>query len=118
MYYVFIAIIVLASILLTLTVLLQNSKGGGLASNFTAGNTTFGVRRAADMLEKATWWLAGIVIVFSIAATASIPNSGGSRSNLEEQVNQTSAPAGIDFGSVTNQNPATLPVQEKSEEKE
>ena len=50
-------LIVIASILLTLVVLVQNSKGGGLAANFATGNTTFGVRQTADFLEKATWTL-------------------------------------------------------------
>ena len=52
MYGLFVTIIVIASVLLTIAVLLQNSKGGGLASNFAAGNQTFGVRQAADILEK------------------------------------------------------------------
>lgn len=77
MYGFFVVIIVIASILITIAVLLQNSKGGGLASNFGAGNQTFGVRQAADILEKSTWILAAIIIVFSIAATAAISTRGG-----------------------------------------
>ena len=69
--YTFIAIlIVIASVILTLVVLVQNSKGGGLAANFAAGNQTFGVRQTADFLEKATWTLAIVIIVLCIAATA------------------------------------------------
>lgn len=45
-------LIVIAAILLILVVLLQNGKGDGLASNFVAGNQTFGVRQTADILEK------------------------------------------------------------------
>ena len=48
-------IIIIASILITLVVLVQNSKGGGLAANFASGNQTFGVRQTADFLEKLTW---------------------------------------------------------------
>ena len=51
-------LIIIASLLLTFVVLIQNSKGGGLAANFAAGNQTFGVRQTADFLEKATWTLA------------------------------------------------------------
>ncbi|MBQ2006590.1 MAG: preprotein translocase subunit SecG, partial [Bacteroidales bacterium] len=50
-------LIVLAAILLILVVLLQNGKGQGMASNFVAGNQTFGVRQTADILEKVTWGL-------------------------------------------------------------
>ena len=59
------------SILITLIVLLQNGKGGGLASNFTAGNQTFGVRQTTDILEKITWGLAIFILVVSIAASFS-----------------------------------------------
>ena len=45
-------IALIASVLLTIVVLLQNSKGGGLASNFTAGNQTFGVRQTAVFFLK------------------------------------------------------------------
>jgi preprotein translocase subunit SecG len=70
------------SILITLVVLLQNSKGGGLASNFTAGNQTFGVRQTTDILEKITWGLAIFILVVSIVASFSY---GKSESNLAER---------------------------------
>ena len=58
MYYVISIIILVASIMLILAVLVQNSKGGGLAANFASPNPTMGVRRTADFLEKSTWTLA------------------------------------------------------------
>ncbi len=61
--------IVIAAVLLTLVVLLQNGKGQGLASNFVAGNQTFGVRQTADMLEKVTWGLVTFILVLSIATS-------------------------------------------------
>ena len=63
-------LIIIASLLLTFVVLIQNSKGGGLAANFAAGNQTFGVRQTADFLEKATWTLAIIILALCILATA------------------------------------------------
>ena len=65
-------LVLLASALLTLIVLLQNGKGGGLASNFVAGNQTFGVRKTADFLEKATWYLAIGIVVLSLLATVAM----------------------------------------------
>ena len=79
MYTVIAILIVIASVILTLVVLVQNSKGGGLAANFAAGNQTFGVRQTADFLEKATWTLAAVMVVVSILAAYSIP----SRSQVE-----------------------------------
>ena len=67
--YIFITIlIVIAAVLLTLLVLVQNSKGGGLAAGFASGNQVMGAPRTADFLEKATWTLVALIIVFSIAA--------------------------------------------------
>ena len=82
-------IIVVASVLLTLIVLVQNSKGGGLAANFAAGNTTFGVRQTADFLEKTTWVLAAVVLVLCVVATFFTPKpSSGSASSIENQIQQ------------------------------
>ncbi len=67
--YIFITIlIVIAAILLTLLVLVQNSKGGGLAAGFSSGNQVMGAPRTADFLEKTTWTLIAIIVALSIAA--------------------------------------------------
>lgn len=73
MYTVAIVLIFIVCLLLVLVVLVQNPKGGGLSSSFSGGNQIMGVRRTADFLEKATWWLAGALIVFCILASAFIP---------------------------------------------
>ncbi|HAS35093.1 MAG TPA: preprotein translocase subunit SecG, partial [Flavobacteriales bacterium] len=57
-------------ILLTIIVLLQESKGGGLASGFSSANQLMGVRRTGDWLEKATWTLAIALLVLSLSAAA------------------------------------------------
>ncbi|MCB0481647.1 MAG: preprotein translocase subunit SecG [Flavobacteriales bacterium] len=57
-------------ILLTTVVLVQESKGGGLASGFSSGNQVMGVQRTADFLEKATWTLAIILLILCLAAAA------------------------------------------------
>ena len=67
-------LVLIASVLITLIVLLQNGKGGGLASNFTAGNQTFGVRQTADILEKITWGLVVFIFVLSVVTTFSLGN--------------------------------------------
>lgn len=87
--YVFISILILiASILLILIVLIQNSKGGGLASGFSSSNQIMGVRKTTDFLEKATWSLAGFVIVCSIVITAFIPKATTTvESEIKNQVN-------------------------------
>ena len=64
-----VVLIIIASILLILVVLLQSGKGDGMASNFVAGNQTFGVRQTADILEKITWGLVTFIAVVSIVAS-------------------------------------------------
>ena len=68
MYTLFITLIIIASILLVLLVLIQNSKGGGLAADFAGGNQVMGAPKTADFLEKATWTLVGVIAVLSILA--------------------------------------------------
>ncbi len=72
--YVFISVLILITcILLGLIVLVQNSKGGGLASNFQSSNQVMGVRKTADFLEKATWTLAVVLLAFSLLSVFIIP---------------------------------------------
>ena len=50
MFIVFTVLIVATCIFTILIVLVQNSKGGGLASNFSSSNQYMGVRKTADFL--------------------------------------------------------------------
>ena len=109
MYTAISVLIFIICVLLILIVLVQNSKGGGLASGFSSSNQIMGVRKTTDFLEKATWGLAGFVILLSIVITAFIPREQATtQSEINQQVNEavtidpnTIAP---DFG--TAQQPA------------
>ena len=85
-------LVLIASVLITLIVLLQNGKGGGLASNFVAGNQTFGVRQTADILEKITWGLVIFIFVVSIATTFSLGNKAADVDYTEKLQNEAPAP--------------------------
>lgn len=94
--FTFISVLILvAAVLLVLIVLVQNSKGGGLAANFSASNQVMGVRKTADFLEKATWTLAGSLVFLSIMASATIPRgeTEAERSLIEGQIEQTIDPS-------------------------
>ena len=85
--YLFITILILiASIFLILIVLVQNSKGGGLASGFSSTNQIMGVRKTTDFVEKATWTLAGTVVILSNVASAFLPsaNTGSHGSEIKD----------------------------------
>jgi len=88
-YNIVIVLIFIICILLVLIVLVQNSKGGGLASNFASSGQIMGVRRTTDFLEKATWTLAGALLLFSIIASMSIPRDTAdpNKSKIEDQLN-------------------------------
>ncbi len=85
-YIVISALILITCILLTLVVLVQNSKGGGLASNFSQGNQYMGVRKTADFLEKMTWTLAVVLIVLALSSTFFIPHNIGSKGQAVPEV--------------------------------
>lgn len=71
--YIFLAIlIVIACVLLVGVVLIQKSKGGGLASDYSSGNQYLGYRKTTDFIEKATWGLAIFICVLSIAASFTV----------------------------------------------
>ncbi len=75
MYTVIVILILVVSVLLGLVVLVQNSKGGGLISNFGSANQMMGVRQTTDFLEKATWTMAIILVVLCLVSSVSIPKN-------------------------------------------
>jgi preprotein translocase subunit SecG len=93
MYLLITILIFIAAVLLVLIVLVQNSKGGGLASNFASSNQIMGVRKTTDFLEKATWTLSITILVLCIVGAAFIPrNSGTAESAIQEKVEQSIDP--------------------------
>ncbi len=72
----FIILIILACVALSLIVLVQNPKGGGLAGNIGGFSNQFmGVKQTTDVLEKGTWIFAGVIAVLCIASTLFISGS-------------------------------------------
>jgi preprotein translocase subunit SecG len=97
MYTIITVFLFVICILLTLIVLVQNSKGGGLASNFQASNQIMGVRKTNDFLEKTTWGLAIALFVLSIGATAFIPreSKSGGESAIKDQIQNAVDPSQV-----------------------
>jgi preprotein translocase subunit SecG len=95
--YIFVSVlIIIACVLQVLIVLVQNSKGGGLAANFTSAGQTMGVRKTADFLEKSTWTIAIAIFVLSLAAAAAIPRGGdGQQSRIQSQIENAVDPNAI-----------------------
>ena len=105
MYTLIIILVILAAILMCGIVLIQESKGGGLASGFSSSNQIMGVRKTTDFLEKATWGLAIAMVVLSVVSAAFI-----TRETVEE------TPLTITTNSQTNANNLqTFPAQQTSD---
>ncbi|MBI5464483.1 MAG: preprotein translocase subunit SecG [Ignavibacteriales bacterium] len=68
MYTIAIILEMFVGVLLILVVLMQSSKGGGLAGSLGGANigTVFGVRRTSDFLSKTTQILAGVFMVLAL----------------------------------------------------
>ena len=93
---IFSVLIVITCFLLVLVVLVQNPKGGGLSATFGSGNQVMGVKKTADFLEKATWYLAIALLVFSLASNFAISSSNSTgaqnQSIMQEQLDETAIP--------------------------
>ena len=114
MYIVVASLILVTCVLLTLIVLVQSSKGGGLASNFSGSNQFMGVRKTADFLEKSTWTLAVALLVFSVIGSLTIPRGDGSqRSVIEDQIDNVVDPNAIPQFPTTVPEPASSPEGEQ-----
>ena len=99
MYTLVVILILIVSVLLGLIVLVQNSKGGGLVSNFGGANQMMGVRQTTDFLEKATWTMAAVLVVLCLLSSITIPKNvkegNAFDTEMRQQIENTipSAPA-------------------------
>jgi preprotein translocase subunit SecG len=94
--YIFVSILALiACVLVIMVVLVQNSKGGGLAANFTSAGQSMGVRKTADFLEKSTWTLAAAIAILCLVATASIPRGQSQESVIKSSIERAQDPTAI-----------------------
>ncbi|GAA4330823.1 preprotein translocase subunit SecG [Mucilaginibacter gynuensis] len=97
MYLVLSIIAIIVCILLGLIVLIQNPKGGGLASNFSSSSQLMGVQKTGDFLEKGTWVLAITVMILSLAINVAVKGGGGANAttgdpDLNKQIENASKP--------------------------
>ena len=111
--YLFLVLIIILTAVISLFILIQNPKGGGLAGNIAGFNNQFmGVKQTTDVLEKGTWVMAvaiGLLCLFS-----SFFISGGSVKGVEAPPTAapkaaTPPPAAQPSNTVPMQQPATQP---------
>ena len=94
MFVFLIVVIALIGIMMTLLVLLQAGKGGGLAGIASGGATTqiLGARQAPDVLEKGTWILATVFIVLCIMTNFAIDRGQAPQSVVQQEQQQAGQP--------------------------
>lgn len=99
MYILLVIIAIIVCFLLGFIVLIQNPKGGGLSSNFSASSQLMGVQKTGDFLEKGTWVLAITLMVLSlainvVAKSGSDKGDNGVNKELIEKASKPTAPTG------------------------
>lgn len=99
MFLVYLAVIV--ALLLALVVLVQNPKGGGLATGFQGVAQVGGVQRTTDFLEKATWVLSILLFVLCLAAASQFSTGQTLSTGGEADTEQTSEGDAGDQGGST-----------------
>ena len=94
--------ILLVCIILSLVVLVQDSKGGGLTAGLSSSSQIMGVRKTTDMLEKLTWGFAIALFVLSFMGSILLPEKGESQvglqnSFMQEQIQNAQNPGSAVF---------------------
>lgn len=95
MYVFIIGLIIFISILLGLVILAQNSKGGGLSSQFggSSASNIMGVKKTGDLLEKLTWGFIIAIMALVLSTNFVPPNEARADDNeLIEDINSQAAP--------------------------
>lgn len=111
MYTVILSLIILAAILLVLVILAQNSKGGGLTSQFggSGASNMIGVKKTGDLLEKLTWGLVIVIFALTMSTNLMVGEIKGPVDEFTERAEeQAPAAAPLDLGGASDDTPAQI----------
>lgn len=101
--YILLSLIVAVCVLLVLVILAQNSKGGGLSSQFggSGASNMIGVKKTSDLLEKITWVLAISLCILAMSskfvAETTRPTDSFTSPSIERAQEQSTIPT-LDLG--------------------
>lgn len=111
---IFSILIILICTLLVLVILIQNSKGGGIQSQFGAATQIMGVKRGTEFVEKATWGLAIALILLSIlmAPKSSLTDTTDSEAGSVSKRRAATAVAPVQAPVQQPATPAAQPAQQ------
>ena len=90
---------IFAAVLLVLVVLAQNSKGGGLSSQFggSGASNLIGVKKTGDLLERLTWGFAISIMVFTLATTFTNPRANANSDELIQRAKEQQTAPGLNL---------------------
>lgn len=95
MYTFLLVLLIIDSLILVASVLMQAAKGGGLASSFggvtTATDSFIGSRQAGNVLSKTSWWSAGLFLGLAFVLQLMSTRGTAPRSILDQPLTQTPA---------------------------
>lgn len=110
---VILSLIVLVAVLLVLVILAQNSKGGGLSSQFggSGASNMIGVKKTGDLLSNLTWGL--IIVLFALTISTNFITIERAQATDEfiDRAQEESAVPSLDLGDVPPAEEST-PAQE------
>ena len=88
MYNIILFLIIFLSFLLVLVIMVQNPKGGGLASTFGGDSQQIGgVKKTTDFLDRSTWILASLLFILILFSNITL--NSGSDVNESELLNNS-----------------------------
>jgi preprotein translocase subunit SecG len=110
---IFSILTIIVCVLLVLVILVQNSKGGGIQSQFGAATQIMGVKRGTEFIEKATWGLAITLILLSIlmAPKSSMISSAADADSSSIAKKKAQSAVSVPQQAAPQQAPAPAPQQ-------
>ena len=83
MYNTILFLIIILSFILVLVIMVQNPKGGGLASTFGGDSQQIGgVKKTTDFLDKSTWILVSLLFLLILFSNITL-NSGNEKTESD-----------------------------------
>ncbi|MEP2771783.1 MAG: preprotein translocase subunit SecG [Fulvivirga sp.] len=106
---VILSLIVLVAVLLVLVILAQNSKGGGLSSQFggSGASNMIGVKKTGDLLSNLTWGL--IIVLFALTISTNFITIERAQATDEfiDRAQEESTVPSLDLGDVESSEEST-----------
>ncbi|MBX2963185.1 MAG: preprotein translocase subunit SecG [Cyclobacteriaceae bacterium] len=90
-----VGLIIFVCFLLVVVILAQNSKGGGLSSQFGGSGAAniIGVKKTGDLLERLTWGFVITIMVLSLALSTNLVSpSSNSGNDILDKAGEQAAP--------------------------